>query len=169
MWRHVESVGPTLDREGALAMDNLLAAHGPGRAAMLPHRVLRSLPAGGTGTGTQRTGMGGCGVLPANGGGFPDNGGAGLVGSGPGGPAAGEAQRRRGSRLADIVGPLPPQADNCAGRARYSGHPLRNAASVIVSSRCGMTSGVRLMRGYGTEKSPKKPVSSYHGYTGRLL
>ena len=68
MWRHVESSvrhyrGPRGCRgHGEPAGRD----HGPGRAGMLPCRVDRGTPAGRTGAGDQRAGMGGRAALPAD-------------------------------------------------------------------------------------------------------
>ena len=91
MWRHVESVRPIADRDGAQAMENLLAATtGPGGLGC-SLAAFTEIPAGRTGAGANRTGKVGSAALPAAGGGRPDNGGAGLVGSGRGRLCGGKA------------------------------------------------------------------------------
>ena len=102
MWRHVEGVRPTLDRGGAQAMEDLLAATtGPdGTGCRLDfHRVLRGLPERYPVPRAERRGAEGSKALDKARNRRPDIGGAGPVGSGQGRPATGRAWQR-GSRLA---------------------------------------------------------------------
>ena len=60
MWRHVESTSAHRGPGGRPSHGEPAGRyHGPGRAGMLPCRVHRGTPAGRTGAGAQRAGMGG--------------------------------------------------------------------------------------------------------------